>query len=336
VVVTDRDSEADARTSGYGHQAVLLTQAVDALAIRPDGRYVDCTFGRGGHSAAILERLGPAGRLLAIDRDPQAVAVARTWRDARFAIAHARFSDLDAVLDAHGLDQVDGVLLDLGVSSPQLDDPARGFSFRADGPLDMRMDPSRGITAREWLLAATEEDIARVLRDYGEERFAVRIAAAIAARRRAAGDEALRTTGELAALVANAIRRHRGGAQTGKDPATRTFQALRIHVNQELEELAVVLGKSVARLAPGGRLVVISFHSLEDRMVKQFIAREAGRDAPRDPVSGVPQPTVAPRLRALGRVLPELPAPGATRARRRARPANPRERSAVLRVAERI
>ncbi|MCL4183631.1 MAG: 16S rRNA (cytosine(1402)-N(4))-methyltransferase RsmH [Burkholderiaceae bacterium] len=335
-MATDRDPQVDARATGYGHQAVLLAPAIDALAIRPDGRYVDCTFGRGGHSGAILARLGPAGRLLAIDRDPQAVAVARTWRDARFAIAHARFSELDAVLDAHGLDRVDGVLLDLGVSSPQLDDAARGFSFRADGPLDMRMDPTRGITARDWLLAATEEDIARVLRDYGEERFAVRIAAAIAARRRDAGDEALRTTGELAALVADAVRRPRGRTETGKDPATRTFQALRIHVNQELEELAIVLAKSVARLAPGGRLVVISFHSLEDRMVKQFIAHEAGRDAPRDPVTGVAQPVAAPRLRMLGRVLPRPAAAGAPRARHRPRPANPRERSAVLRVAERL
>jgi 16S rRNA (cytosine1402-N4)-methyltransferase len=336
VVATDRDSGVDARANGYGHQPVLLAQAVDALAIRADGRYVDCTFGRGGHSAAILARLGPAGRLLAIDRDPQAVAVARGWRDARFAVAHARFSELDTVLDAHGLDRVDGVLLDLGVSSPQLDDPARGFSFRADGPLDMRMDPTRGITAREWLLAAAEEDIARVLRDYGEERFAVRIAAAIAARRRDAGGEALRTTGELAALVAGAIGRHRGRAETGKDPATRTFQALRIHVNQELEELAIALAKSVARLVPGGRLVVISFHSLEDRMVKQFIAHEAGRDAPRDPVTGAPQPVTVPRLRVLGRVLPRPATAAAGQPRARARLANPRERSAVLRVAERL
>jgi len=338
-VATDGDPGIEARTTGSGHRPVLLDEAVDALAIRPAGRYVDCTFGRGGHSAAILARLGPDGRLLAIDRDPQAVAVGRTWRDPRFAIEHARFSDLDAVLDAHGLERVDGVLLDLGVSSPQLDDPARGFSFRGDGPLDMRMDPTRGFTAREWLLGATENDIAKVVRDYGEERFAVQIAAAIAARRRDAGSEALRTTGELAALVAGVVGRRRGRAEVGKDPATRTFQALRIHVNQELEELALVLDKSVARLAPGGRLVVISFHSLEDRMVKQFIAREAGRAAPRDPVTGATVHAVAPRLRAIGRVLPAVAAPSpdgvARRAPRRARPANPRERSAVLRVAER-
>lgn len=308
---------------------MLLDEAIEALAIRPDGCYVDCTFGRGGHSRAILARLGPAGRLLAIDRDPQAIAAGRAWSDPRFAIEQARFSELDAVLDAHGVGRVDGVLLDLGVSSPQLDDPARGFSFRQDGPLDMRMDPTRGFSAREWLMGATEDDIAKVVKDYGEERFAVQIAKAIVARRREAGGQALRTTGELAALVASVVGR-RGRVEPGKDPATRTFQALRIHVNQELEELAIVLGKAVDRLSPGGRLVVISFHSLEDRMVKQFIAHEAGRDAPRDPVTGAPRPGLAPRLRTIARVLP-----GAARAGRRARPANPRERSAVMRVAER-
>ena len=313
---------------------MLLDEAVDALAIRADGRYVDCTFGRGGHSRAILGRLGPAGRLLAIDRDPQAVAAGRSWRDPRFAIEHACFSRLDALLDAHGLAQVDGVLLDLGVSSPQLDDPARGFSFRDDGPLDMRMDPTRGSSARDWLLRATADDIAQVVKDYGEERFAVQIADAIVARRRQAGEQALRTTGELAALVAGVVRR-RGRAQPGKDPATRTFQALRIHVNQELEELAIVLGKAVARLAPGGRLVVISFHSLEDRMVKQFIAHEAGRDAARDPVTGAPRDAAAPRLRAIGKVLPRAARAAGGGARGRARLANPRARSAVMRVAER-
>lgn len=325
----DSDQPGHAAPDAPGHQPVLLDEAVEALAISPVGRYVDCTFGRGGHSAAILARLGPEGRLLAIDRDPQAIVAGSAWSDPRFAIEHARFSELDAVLDAHGFDRVDGVLLDLGVSSPQLDDPARGFSFRADGPLDMRMDPTRGESAREWLLRATEQDIAKVVKDYGEERFAVRVAKAIVARRRQAGEQALRTTAELAALVAAVVRR-RGGAGPGKDPATRTFQALRIHVNQELEELAIVLGKAVARLVPGGRLVVISFHSLEDRMVKQFIAHEAGLDAPRDPVTGAPRHDVTPRLRAIARVLP-----GAARPRGRARPANPRERSAVMRVAER-
>ena len=329
-MATDSEPRGNQDADRYGHQPVLLEEAIEALAIRADGRYVDCTFGRGGHSGAILARLGPKGRLLAIDRDPQAVAVGRGWRDPRFAIEHARFSELDAVLDAHGFDRVDGVLLDLGVSSPQLDDPARGFSFREDGPLDMRMDPTRGFSAREWLLRATEDDIARVVKDYGEERFAVQIAKAIVARRGDAGEQALRTTGELAALVASVVRRRGGRPEVGKDPATRTFQALRIHVNQELEELALVLGKSVARLAAGGRLVVISFHSLEDRMVKQFIAHEAGRDAPRDPVTGAVRHAAAPRLRAIARVLP-----GGSRAKGRARLANPRERSAVLRVAER-
>ncbi len=331
---TDREPRARSGANGFVHRPVLLDAAIEALAIRPAGRYVDCTFGRGGHSAAILARLGPEGWLLGIDRDPEAVAAGRAWHDPRFAIEHARFSGLDALLDARGVDRVDGVLLDLGVSSPQLDDAARGFSFRGDGPLDMRMDPTHGPTAREWLMGATEADIAKVVKDHGQERFAVQIAKAIAARRRDAGDQALRTTGELAALVAGVVRRCGGRAEVGKDPATRTFQALRIHVNQELEELALVLDRSVARLAPGGRLVAISFHSLEDRMVKQFMAREAGRGAARDPVTGAVRHEVPPRLRLVGRVLPAVAT--APAAGRRARPDNPRERSAVMRVAERI
>jgi len=310
--------------AGPDHETVFLEEALDALAIRRDGRYLDCTFGRGGHSAAILARLGPDGRLLAIDRDPEAVAVGRAWADPRFSIEHARFSGLDAVLDAHGIDRVDGVVLDLGVSSPQLDDPARGFSFRASGPLDMRMDPTRGVPARQWLLQASEDEIARVVRDYGEERFAVPIAKAIVARRSQLGADALRTTGELAALVAAVVRR-RGRAQVGKDPATRTFQALRIHVNQELEELSLALDRVVGRLVRGGRLVVISFHSLEDRMVKQFIAAESGRHAERDPVTGASVASRLPRLRALARTLAsDVHSP------------NPRARSAVMRVAERV
>jgi len=334
--------------SGLGHETVFLDEAVDALAIRRDGCYLDCTFGRGGHSAAILARLGSDGRLLALDRDPEAVAVGRAWTDSRFAIEHARFSALDAALDAHGIALVDGVVFDLGVSSPQLDDPARGFSFRASGPLDMRMDPTRGIPARQWLLEASEDEIAKVVSDYGEERLAVPIAKAIVARRSELGADALRTTGELAALVAAVVRR-RGRAPMGKDPATRTFQALRIHVNQELEELPVALDRAVGRLKRGGRLVVISFHSLEDRMVKQFIAGESGRDAARDPVTGASVVSRAPRLRALARRLaseaaggspagpaaPDAAARDARRPRRR-RPDNPRARSAVMRVAERI
>ena len=315
----------DAAVPGV-HRPVMPEACVEGLAIRPDGVYVDGTFGRGGHSALILARLGSGGRLLAIDRDPEAVAVGRGWRDGRFSIEQSRFSDVGAVLDAHGIDGVDGVLLDLGVSSPQLDDPARGFSFRADGPLDMRMDPTRGLSARQWLLQASDRDIAEALRDYGEERFAVPIAKAIAARCRDAGDDAFRTTGELAAVVAGVVRSRQKRPEVGKDPATRTFQALRLLVNQELEELALVLDRIVGRLNVGGRMVVLSFHSLEDRMVKQFIAREAGRMARRDPVTGVPVHDTPPRLESIGRLLPdEAEVSG-----------NPRSRSAVLRVAQRI
>ena len=307
------------------HRPVMLEACVEGLAIRPDGVYVDGTFGRGGHSARILALLGPAGRLVAIDRDPAAVVVGQGWNDGRFGISHARFSDIGSVLDARGIDRVDGVLLDLGVSSPQLDDASRGFSFRADGPLDMRMDPTHGVSARQWLAQASEGDIAEALKSYGEERFAVPIAKAIVARCRDAGADALRTTGELAALVARVVRSRQKRPEVGKDPATRTFQALRILVNQELEELALVLDRIVGRLAVGGRLVVLSFHSLEDRMVKQFIARESGRQARRDPITGAPVHDVPPRLRAVARHLPDVAEVAA----------NPRARSAVLRIAER-
>jgi 16S rRNA (cytosine1402-N4)-methyltransferase len=316
---------AEEREAG-AHRPVMLAACVDGLAIRPDGTYVDGTFGRGGHAAAILARLGPAGRLIAIDRDPEAVAAGREWKDGRFDIVQSRFSDMGRVLDARGLTRVDGVLLDLGVSSPQLDDPARGFSFRSDGPLDMRMDPGQGVSARQWLLEASEDDIAEVLRDYGQERFAVPIAKAIAARRRDAGGGALLGTRELAGLVAGVVRRRQKRPEVGKDPATRTFQALRIHLNQELEELALVLDRVVDRLAAGGRLVILAFHSIEDRMVKQFIARESGRHARRDPVTGAPVPDAPPRLRAIARRLPDAAEIAA----------NPRARSAVLRIAERV
>ena len=320
----------DATQAEPGHLPVLLEESLLALRLRTDGTYVDCTYGRGGHSMAILSRLGPAGRLVAIDRDPQAVAAARRWQaqsgDPRFSITHARFSELGEVLDAQGVGAVDGVLLDLGVSSPQLDDPARGFSFRADGPLDMRMDPTRGVSASEWLNKASEDEIAEVVRDYGEERFAVPIAKAIVARRGDAGGVALQTTGELARLVAGVVRSRRKRPEVGKDPATRTFQALRIFLNQELEELTGVLDVAVERLRAAGRLAVISFHSLEDRIVKQFIAHECGRDAPRDPVRGTPLPGTRVRLRAVARVLPGEAEVAV----------NPRARSAVLRVAERL
>lgn len=325
-------------TPATAHRPVLFEPTLDALDVRADGIYVDGTFGRGGHARGVLERLGAAGRLIAIDRDPAAVEAARAIDDPRFSIDHARFSELGDVLDGRGIAAVDGVLLDLGVSSPQLDDPARGFSFRVDGPLDMRMDPTRGISARDWLLAADEAEIAEVLKTYGEERAAVPIARAIAARRREAGADALRGTAELAALVAAVIRRRAGRAPLGKDPATRTFQALRILVNAELEEVEAVLRVALDRLKPGGRLAVIAFHSLEDRIVKRYLAAEAGRpdpaaEAPALPAAlrGLPPPpdaapARAPRVRLLPRVLPDdAECDG-----------NPRARSAVLRAAERL
>ncbi len=316
--------------AGLEHRPVMLDEAIEGLAIRSDGVYVDGTFGRGGHSAEILRRMGPHGRLLALDRDPQAVDAGRRWQEAtadgRFSIEHTQFSRLDEVLDARGIDAVDGVLLDLGVSSPQFDDPARGFSFRDDGPLDMRMDPTRGMSAGEWLEQASEDEITKVVRDYGQERFAVQIAKAIVARRGDAARAPLQTTGELARIVAGVVRSRQKRAEVGKDPATRTFQALRIFVNQELEELARALAVAVERLRVRGRLVVISFHSLEDRIVKQFIAHEAGRDAPRDPVRGGPLAGTRVRLSPVARVLPGLAEVAA----------NPRARSAVLRVAERV
>jgi 16S rRNA (cytosine1402-N4)-methyltransferase len=322
----------------FVHRPVLLAECIEALDIRVDGVYVDGTFGRGGHSAEIFKRLGRAGQLIAIDRDPQAVTAGQQlgeeWRTrasesgaetGRFVIEHAAFSQLDAVLDAHSVTGIDGILLDLGVSSPQLDDASRGFSFRLDGPLDMRMDPTRGMSARQWLLQASERQVAEALRDYGEERFAVQIAAAIAARCRDAGSTALSSTGELASLVAGVVRRRQKRSQMGKDPATRTFQALRILVNQELEELTIVLARATARLRPGGRLVVISFHSLEDRIVKQFMARESGRiDVRKDPIRGTPIYDSPLRLQTLPRVLPD----------ETETEVNPRARSAVLRVAQ--
>ena len=317
--------QADAGEDRSGHQPVMLGETLEALAVRADGCYLDATFGRGGHSRSILDRLGSSGRLIALDRDPQAVACARSWTDPRFAVVQARFSSLAAALDSLGIERINGVLFDLGVSSPQLDQAERGFSFRAEGPLDMRMDPSSGMSVRQWLLQASEQQIAEVLSDYGEERFAVPIAKAIAARVRRDGDAALGTTTELAGLVASVLRGRRGATVPGRDPATRTFQALRIFINQELDELARGLEAARDRLAPAGRLAVISFHSLEDRMVKRFIAHESGRDAPRDPVTGAVMPH-ASTLRPLGRWL----------ASARESDDNPRARSAVLRAAERL
>lgn len=298
---------------------MLLEETLAALAIRPDGTYIDATFGRGGHSGAILARLGPAGRLLALDRDPEAVRAGLAWRDARFQIAHAAFSTLRETAQAHGILAADGVLFDLGVSSPQLDTPARGFSFRWQAPLDMRMDPSRGPTAAEWLNEADEEEIARVVRVYGEERFAKSIARAIVAMRRQAP---ITTTEQLARLCAQAVR----SREPGQDPATRTFQAIRIHINRELEELASALPQAVELLRPAGRLAVISFHSLEDRMVKRFMQAEAkGAEIPPEiPLASHALPVG--RLRVIGRAIRPTAAEVA---------ANPRARSAVLRVAER-
>ena len=305
-----------AEPGGWTHVPVLLAEAVEALAVRPTGTYVDGTFGRGGHSRAILERLAPPGRLFAFDRDPQAVAAARALADPRLTVCHASFADMVQELAARGVSAVDGVLLDLGVSSPQIDEPARGFSFRHDAPLDMRMDTSRGPTAADFLAQADEREMARVIRTYGEERFAGPIAKAIAARR--AAGRPLQRTRELAELVARAVPTR----EAGQDPATRTFQALRIHVNGELDALERGLSAALSLLSPGARLAVISFHSLEDRLVKQFILRESrqevDRRAPHAPVRALP-------LRALGRVRP-----GAVEVA-----ANPRARSAILRVAER-
>jgi 16S rRNA (cytosine1402-N4)-methyltransferase len=302
------------------HTTVLLVEAVDAVAVRPDGTYVDGTFGRGGHSRALLARLGETGRLVGFDKDPEAIAVgeALAAADARFAIVHASFADMDDALAARGISRVDGVLLDLGVSSPQIDDPARGFSFRFDAPLDMRMDTTRGETAADFLAGADVRRIAEVLRDYGEERFALPIAKALVARRD--GGAPVRTTAELSQVVARAVKTR----EPGQDPATRTFQALRILVNGELTELEQGLNAALSLLAPGGRLAVISFHSLEDRIVKSFIARESKETIDRNSPAMYAAPK-AMRLRALGRVRP-----GAAEVK-----ANPRARSATLRIAER-
>lgn len=301
-----------------GHRAVLAAEVLAALALRADGIYVDLTFGRGGHSRAILAALGPAGRLIALDRDPEAVAAAQALADPRFAIVHAPFSELARVLEDARLPQVHGVLADLGVSSPQLDTPARGFSFRADGPLDMRMDTTRGPSAAQWLATATQTEIREAVRNYGEERFAKQIAAALVAAR---AREPIVRTQQLADLVAAAVRTR----EAGQDPATRTFQALRILVNRELEEVSLMLPQAVARLARGGRLAVVSFHSLEDRIVKRFMRALAQPALPRDlPIRASEMPQAA--LRIIGRPV----RPGAAEVA-----ANARARSAVLRVAER-
>lgn len=307
----------------FKHTTVLLDEAVNGLNIRGNGIYIDGTFGRGGHSRLILSQLGPEGRLLAIDRDPQAVAVANAIDDARFSIIHGPFSSLADYARERGLSgKIDGILLDLGVSSPQLDDPERGFSFMRDGPLDMRMDPTRGQSAAEWLLKAEAEDIAWVLKTFGEERFAKRIARAIVERNRT---EPLTRTKELADLIAAAspVR------EKHKHPATRSFQAIRIYINSELEEIERALTGALDALAPHGRLSVISFHSLEDRIVKRFIRQHS-----RGPQLPSGMPLTEEQLRSLGGQT--LKAVGKMMPSEEEVAENPRARSSVLRFAERL
>lgn len=304
------------------HAPVLLDEALVGLAVRPDGYYLDATFGRGGHARAILMKLGPTGRLCVVDRDPEAVASAQQalGSDPRTHICHGNFRDLTDLLPRAWAERgFDGILFDLGVSSPQLESPRRGFSFMQDGPLDMRMDPESGESAERWLARVNQDELTRVLRELGEERFARRIARAIVARR---GEAPITRTGDLAAIVAAAVPTR----EPGKHPATRSFQAIRMHINAELESLAAALASSLKLLTPHGRLVVISFHSLEDRTVKLFMRRHATVD----PVyAGLPDVPVRARpvLRIVGKAVKPAESEVA---------ANPRARSAVLRVAERL
>jgi 16S rRNA (cytosine1402-N4)-methyltransferase len=314
---------SDLAVPEFAHRTVLLDEAVAGLELvgaRRDGVYVDGTFGRGGHSGRILEALGAGGRLIAFDKDTQAIATAQARApDARFEIVHDSFATLAGALAQRGVKQVDGVLLDLGISSPQVDDAARGFSFRLDGPLDMRMDTTRGISAAQWLATETEQTIEKVIRDYGEERFAFQIAKAIVAGR-AVGP--ISSTRQLAQIVAHAVKTR----EKGKDPATRTFQAIRIYINKELEELEIGLNAAFETLAPHGRLVVISFHSLEDRIVKRFMASKANAPQPdrRLPIRAVDLPQ--PEMKLVQKIKPSAAEIAA----------NPRSRSAVMRVAERL
>lgn len=304
------------------HRPVLLEEVMEALNISAAGFYVDATYGRGGHAKRILGALGPEGRLLAIDKDPAAVNAARRRHgdDPRFAVEQGSFASLELFIANRGMaTKVNGILLDLGVSSPQLDDPARGFSFRADGPLDMRMDPAVAPSAADWIAAAAERDIAYILKVYGEERFARRIAAAIVRER---GVAPILTTGRLSDIIAAAVPTR----ERGKDPATRSFQAIRIHINSELDDLRACLPQALRMLAPGGRLAVISFHSLEDRIVKRYL-RDQARGA--QPPRGIPVTAaqIRPPLKIIGKAVHA----GATEVA-----TNPRARSAVLRVAERL
>ena len=307
--------------STAGHTSVMVKEVLEALNIRPDGTYVDATFGRGGHTRAILECLGPAGRVLAIDRDPDACRYGHEVfaNEPRMLLVQARFSDLAAIIEREGLRQrITGMVFDLGVSSPQLDHASRGFSFQKQGPLDMRMDFSTGETVADWLSAVEEAELVRVLRELGEERYAKRIARAVVGAR---GHVPLTTTTELAALISQCVPT----AEPGKHPATRTFQALRIKVNGELDELDVILSQIESLLSVNGRLVVISFHSLEDRRVKHFFRRCARGDR-YPPDLPITRDQIRPTLRLVGKLL---------RPTSEEVDLNPRARSAVMRVAER-
>ena len=305
----------------YQHITVLLNEAVDALAVREDGIYVDGTFGRGGHSRLILSRLGSQGRLIVFDKDPQAIEAAQKLaeQDGRVTVVHDGFSSFQTTLDKLGIEEIDGALFDLGISSPQIDDGARGFSFRFDAPLDMRMDPTRGMSAAEWIATASEQDLHEVIKNYGEERFSRQIARAIVAQRE---ESPIDTTRKLAQLVAQNVRTR----ERGQDPATRTFQAVRIFINRELEEVGAVLPQVMSRLKQGGRLAVIAFHSLEDRIVKQFV-KKYSQHPPLPRWAAVKEADLPlPPLKAVGKAIK----PGVEETA-----SNPRARSAVLRVAER-
>lgn len=307
-------------TSGAAHVTVLLEEAVEALEIKAEGVYMDATFGRGGHSRRILAALNEKGRLIAVDRDPAAIRAGQAINDPRFQLVHRAFGEVaEAARDA-GASSVDGILFDIGVSSPQIDDGERGFSFRHDAPLDMRMDTTQGETAAEWLARADIREITEVIRDYGEERFAFQIAKKVVAARL---EQPLVTTGQFAALVRATVRTR----EPGQDAATRSFQALRIHTNQELDQLALALPQALDLLVPGGRLVVISFHSLEDRIVKNFMREQSTADSmPKNlPLRADQLPK--PKLRLVGKPVKASPTEVA---------ANPRARSAVMRVAEKI
>ncbi|GAB7533503.1 16S rRNA (cytosine(1402)-N(4))-methyltransferase RsmH [Pseudomonas sp. 3A(2025)] len=308
----------------FTHTTVLLEEAVEALAVRADGCYLDGTFGRGGHSRLVLEHLGPEGRLLGFDKDPQAIATGQALaaEDGRFVIVQRSFAELGSEVQARDLHgKVSGVLLDLGVSSPQLDDPERGFSFMNDGPLDMRMNPELGISAAQFVATASAEEIARVFKEYGEERFARRMANAVVARREV-------TPFERTADIAEVLKVANPAWEKGKHPATRAFQGLRIHVNNELGDLEAGLEAALDALEVGGRLVVISFHSLEDRIVKLFMRKLVKGEAdnlPRNlPIKSVP---FEPKVRLIGKA--QFASEAETRA-------NPRSRSAVMRVAEKL